>query len=145
MDTLEKNGALGRDGATKCADLSVFTKLKDGKLLITLGPKKYCTFLLKYLTFDAAPRLYLIRLTKLVDKYDLGRSFQIRVNQDQDPILLSNTTEQEQRSLPPDVIMHHYHDPRKPFSLTRPGKKWAEQTRFSPISTSERNSKPLNG
>ena len=75
QEFLEKKEVLARSGATKCADLKVFTKLKDGKLLLSLGPRKSSNFILKYLSFDAAPMTYLIRLTKLVDKFDLGHSF----------------------------------------------------------------------
>ena len=62
----------------------MFTRLKDGKLLLGLGPRKVAHLLLKYLSVDASPKLYLVRLTKLVDKYDLGKSFQIRVNTERD-------------------------------------------------------------
>lgn len=85
QDMLEKRGLLAKDGAVKCADLKVFTRLKDGKLLLTLGPRKCSNFLVKYLSVDALPKTYLIRLTKLVDKYDLGHSFQIKVNSDLTP------------------------------------------------------------
>lgn len=75
QDFLEKKQELQRCGATRCVDLTVFMKLKDGKLLITLGPRKSSNLLIKYLSIDAKPWTYLIRLAKLVDKYDIGRSF----------------------------------------------------------------------
>ena len=54
---LEKKGVLAENGISKCADMKVFTKLKDGKLLLSLGPRKSCNFLLKYLCFDAAAKM----------------------------------------------------------------------------------------
>ena len=72
---LESKGILQRNGAVKNAHLDDFTKLKDGKLLLSLGPRMVSSILLKYLAVDASPKIYLVRLTKLVDKYDLGKSF----------------------------------------------------------------------
>ena len=50
---LEEKGILARDQAVKCADLKALTKLKDGKLLLSLGPRKVCNLLFKYLSFEA--------------------------------------------------------------------------------------------
>ena len=72
---LEEKGILAKNNAVKCTNIKAITQLKDGKLLLSLGPRMSCNFLVKYLTYDASPKIYLIRLTKLVDKYDLGRSF----------------------------------------------------------------------
>ena len=116
----------------KSADVGVFTRLKDGKLLIGLGPRKVAHLLLKYLSADASPRLYLVRLTKLVDKYDLGKSFQVRVNHERDTLLLSNTTQQLFTILPDDATIHTRFDPGKPFSVSRPGEMFSETTKVWP-------------
>lgn len=130
---LEKNGILAKNGASKCADMKVFIKTKDGKLLLSLGPRKSCNFLLKYLSFDAAPKIYLIRLTKLVDKYDLGRSFQIKVNNERDAPLLGNSSTQLLSTLPPDRTLHATYDPRQPLSIRHPGnERFPEQTKIAP-------------
>ena len=93
--------------------------MKDGKLLLSLGPRKVATVLLKYLAVDASPRIYLVRLTKLVDKYDLGKSFQIRVNYEREATLSGNTSDQLHTQMPPDDTLHVRFDPRKPFIVSR--------------------------
>lgn len=115
QEYLEKKEELERCGATKCVDLSVFMKLKDGKLLVTLGPRKSSNLLVKYLSIDGKASTYLIRLTKLVDKYDLGHSYQIKVNEEDEESAYMSSSPQNPFHLPPDQIMHVYHDVTKPF------------------------------
>lgn len=118
QEILENKGILRKNNAVKCADLNALTKLKDGKLLISLGPRKVCNLLLKYLSLDSNPKIYLVRLTKLVDKYDVGKSFQIKANFERDPVLLTNSSPQKPFTLAPDHTLHVSYDPSKPFSIT---------------------------
>ena len=80
---LVKKGILAANGVNKCGDLSIFTRVGSGQYLMMLGPNKSCNLLLKYLTYEASPELFLIRITKTgVERYDVGKSFQIKVNQE---------------------------------------------------------------
>ena len=100
---------------------------------MSLGPRKSCNLLVKYLSFDAQPKIYLIRFTKLVDKYDLGRSFQIKVNHDRQDILLSNSSQPEHFRLAPEKTIYVSYDKTKPLKVKHEnGEMFTEHTKVSP-------------
>ena len=50
---LEKRGILAENGAVRCTNVKAIQVLMDSKMLLSLGPRMSCNFLMKYLTFDA--------------------------------------------------------------------------------------------
>ena len=110
---LERSGVLAANGAHKCTNLDIFTVLDDA-MLVTLGPYQAANILLKYQSFEPRSCTYLLKFTKLVDMYDLGTSYQIRVNQEQgkgEREVQRSTAKQLKDQLPPDEIVTLMQDP----------------------------------
>ena len=129
---MESRGILAANDAHKCTNLAMFHEGEDF-LQLELPPFQSHNILLRYMSFEPLPCTYLLKFTKLVDMYDLGMSFQIRVNQGKaGRDFVRSAAPQLKDQLPPDEIVTLMQDPSQPFLHKRLNEIFSENIAIIP-------------